>query len=179
MNLSQEHRRFLLVEQCAIPTTINLLVNGLIALLMNLSVDTVPIWGGGSVSLDLLATSFLLPLILCLAVSPSIKKKVQSGKLSPLPVDRLPIFHWYKRSPWLRALFLGVMGVIFAGIPIVWTLSLGQAQPFPVMSFVVFKAFWAAAIAFFITPIVGWWALANASRKLQRDSIKIIDYIND
>ena len=27
----------------------------------------------------------------------------------------------------------------------------------------------AAAIAFFVTPIVGWWALANASRKLYSD----------
>ncbi len=171
MNLSQEHRRFLLIEQCAIPTMINLLVNGLIAWLMNFSIENVPIWGGSSVSLDLLATSFLLPFILCLAVSPSIKKKVKSGKLSPLYANQFPIFHWYKRSTLLRGLFLGAMGVIFAGIPIVWTLSLGQAQPFPVMSFVVFKAFWAAAIAFIITPIVGWWALANASRKFSRDRI--------
>ncbi|MEM8829824.1 MAG: hypothetical protein AAGE96_10755 [Cyanobacteria bacterium P01_G01_bin.19] len=41
------------------------------------------------------------------------------------------------------------------------------------MSFVIFKGFWAAAIAklaegiaSLITPIIGWWALANASRKL-------------
>ncbi len=166
MNLSQEHRRFILVEQCAIPTTINLLVNGLIAWLINSSLDAVPIWGRGSVSLDLLATSFLLPLIVCLAVSPSVKKKVKSGELSPLSANQLPIFHWYKKSSLLRALFLGVMGVMFAGIPIIWTLSLGQAQPFPVMSFVIFKGFWAAAIASLITPIVAWWALANASRKL-------------
>ena len=50
-------------------------------------------------------------------------------------------------------------------MPIVWSLSLGQAQPFPMMSFVVFKAFWAAAIASLITPIVGWWALASASQQ--------------
>lgn len=68
MNLSQEHRRFLLVEQCAIPTVINLIVNALIAWLINRSVATVPIWGGGSVSLDLLATSFFLPFIVCLKV---------------------------------------------------------------------------------------------------------------
>ena len=166
MNLSQEHRRFLLVDQCAIPTAINLVVNGLIAWLMNRSVSSVPIWGGASVALDLLATSFLLPFIVCALVSSTIKGKVRSGKLSPIPPNLLPITHWYKRSLWLRAIFLGIAGVLFAGIPIVWSLSIGQAQPFPTMSFVVFKAFWAAAIASLITPIVGWWALANASGKL-------------
>lgn len=166
MNLSQEHRRFLLVEQCAIPTAINLVVNGLIAWLLNRSVATVPIWGGGSVSLDLLATSFLLPFIVCLAVSPGVTKKVKSGNLSPLTASQLPIFHWYKRSPWLRAIFIGMLGVVFAGVPVVWILSIAQALPIPMMSFVVFKAFWAAAIASLITPIVGWWALASASCKV-------------
>ncbi|MDJ0589705.1 MAG: hypothetical protein QNJ72_06865 [Pleurocapsa sp. MO_226.B13] len=166
MNLSEEHRRFLLVDNCAIPTAINLVVNGLIAWLMNRSVATVPIWGGSSVTLDLLATSFLLPFIVCAIVSSTVKGKVRSGKLSPIPPNLFPISHWYKRSLWLRAIFLGIAGVLFAGIPIVWSLSIGQAQPFPMMSFVVFKAFWAAAIASLITPIVGWWALANASGKL-------------
>lgn len=165
MNLSEEHRRFLLVEQCAIPTAINLVANGLIAWLLNRSVTTVPIWGGGSVTFDLLATSFLLPFIVCLAVTPGVKKKVKSGKLSPLTANQFPIFRWYKRSPLLRAIFIGMLGIIFAGVPIVWTLSIGQAQPFPMMSYVIFKAFWAAAIASLITPIVGWWALANASQK--------------
>lgn len=69
INLSQEQQQFLPIEQCAIPTAINLVVNGLIVWLINRSVETVPIWGGGSVTLDLLATSFLLPFIVCLAVS--------------------------------------------------------------------------------------------------------------
>ena len=133
---------------------------------MNRSVSTVPVWGGSSVALDLLATSFLLPFIVCAIVSSTIKGKVRLGKLSPIPPNLLPITHLYKRSLWLRAVFLGIAGVLFAGIPIVWSLSIGQAQPFPTMSFVVFKAFWAAAIASLITPIVGWWALANASSKL-------------
>lgn len=167
MNLSEEHRRFLLFEQCAIPTAINLVINGLIAWLINRSVATVPIWGGGSVSLDLLATSFLLPFIVCLAVSPGVKKKVKSGDLSPISASQLPIFHWYKRSLWIRAIFIGLLGVIFAGIPVVWMLGIAQAQPIPTMSFVVFKGFWAASIASLITPIVGWWALANASSKFQ------------
>ncbi len=166
MSLSEEHRRFLLVEQCAIPTAINLVANALIAWLSHLSTKTVPIWGGSSISVDLLATSFLLPFIVCLAVSPGVKKKVKTRKLSPIPSSQLPIFMWYKRPPWQRAIFIGFLGVVFAGIPVIWILSISQAQPIPTMSFAIFKGFWAAAIASLITPIIGWWALANASSKL-------------
>jgi multisubunit Na+/H+ antiporter MnhG subunit len=56
-----------------------------------------------------------------------------------------------------------VAGVLFAAIPVVWALDLGQAQPFPVSSFIAFKAVWAALLALVVTPLVGWWALANAS----------------
>jgi multisubunit Na+/H+ antiporter MnhG subunit len=64
----------------------------------------------------------------------------------------------------VRGLFLGILGVIFAAAPIVWALDLGQAQPLAVSSFILFKAVWAALLAMVFTPIVGWWALANASR---------------
>ena len=165
MNLSEEHRKFLLVEQCAIPTAINLVINAIIVWLSHLSKETVAIWGGGSVSVDLLLTSFLLPFIVCLAVTPGVKKKVKTGKLSPIPSSQLPIFMWYKRSLWQRAIFIAFLGVVFAGIPVIWILSISQAQPIPTMSFIIFKGFWAAAIASLITPIIGWWALANASQK--------------
>jgi hypothetical protein len=45
----------------------------------------------------------------------------------------------------------------------VWALTLGRAEPFPVASFIAFKAVWAALLACVVTPVVGWWALANAS----------------
>jgi hypothetical protein len=64
----------------------------------------------------------------------------------------------------MRGLFLGGAGVLFGAAPIVWALSLGRTQPFPVSSFVVFKAVWAGMLALLVTPVVGWWALASASR---------------
>ena len=166
MRISNEHRRFLLIDQCAMPTLINLVMNGLIAWFINRSASAVPIWGGASVTVDLLATSFLLPFLICVIVSSVVTRKVRSGKISPLPPNHFPISRWFKRTPLMRGLFLGGAGVLFGAVPIVWTLSLGQAQPFAVMSYVTFKAVWAAMIASLVTPIVGWWALANASRQL-------------
>jgi hypothetical protein len=46
----------------------------------------------------------------------------------------------------------------------VWALHLAEAQPLAVHAFVTFKAVWAAMLALIVTPVVGWWALANASR---------------
>jgi hypothetical protein len=58
---------------------------------------------------------------------------------------------------------LGICGVIFAAISLIWALDLGQAQPFTVSSFILFKAVWAGLLAMIFTPLVAWWALANAS----------------
>ena len=165
MELSQKHRRFLLIDQCLIPTIINFVMNGLIAWLLNRSASTIPIWQGSSVALDLIATAFILPFAICIIVSATITKKVNSGKIAPLPPHQFPNSRWFKRLALFRGLFLGITGVIFGALPIVWALILGQAQPLPVMSYVLFKAVWAALIASLITPLVGWWALANASRK--------------
>ena len=53
---------------------------------------------------------------------------------------------------------------MFGAVPLVWVLTLAQAQPLAVSAFVTFKAAWAAMLALVVTPVVGWWALANASR---------------
>ncbi|MEL6555655.1 MAG: hypothetical protein AAFQ63_19665 [Cyanobacteria bacterium J06621_11] len=69
MGLSTSHRRFLTIEQCAKPTVVNLIANGLICYLLNRSVTLMPLWGASSVATDLLATAFLLPFILCVISS--------------------------------------------------------------------------------------------------------------
>jgi hypothetical protein len=164
MGLSDRHRRFLLVEQGAIPTAFNLVLNGLIAWGLFRSAANVPLWGESSIGVDLLATAFLLPFLTCVIVSFLVSQHVRSGKVPPLSLDQLPHSHWFQRSSSMRGLFLGGVGVLFGAAPIVWALSLGQAQPFPVSSFVLFKAVWAGMLALMVTPVVGWWALASASR---------------
>jgi hypothetical protein len=164
MELSDRHRRFLLIEQGAIPTVFNFVLNGFIAWALFRSAAAVPLWGESSLGVDLLVTAFLLPFLTCVIVSSLVARHVRSGKVPPLSLDQLPHSRWFQRSSSTRALFLGAAGVLFGAAPIVWALSLGQAQPFPVPSFVVFKAVWAAMLALMVTPVVGWWALASASR---------------
>jgi len=164
MALSDRHQRFLVIEQGAVPTLFNLVLNGAIAWALFRSASHVPLWGESSLGVDLLATAFLLPFLTCLIVSPLVKRHVRDGKVPPLPQAQLPHTGWSERSPLQRALLLGAAGVVFGALPLVWALSLAQAQPLAVHSFVAFKAVWAALLALAVTPVVGWWALASASR---------------
>lgn len=172
MELSKRHRRFLLVDQCAIPTGVNFVANGLISWVANHSATTVPLWGGSSVGFDLLATASLMPFLLCVLVSPQITKQVRTGKVQSLPRTQLPISSLFRRPTWQRGLFLSLMGVIFAGLPVVWALTIGQVDSIPVTSLVLYKAVWSALLAAMISPVVGWWALAHISVKLQEQSIQ-------
>lgn len=163
MQLSEQHRRFLLVDQGVGPTVFNFLINGLIVWALFREAENVPLWGEQSVGVDLLATGFILPFLTCVIVSALVSRQVKSGKVTPLPDGQFPHSRWFERSVSRRGLFLGALGVIFGAVPVVWALTLGQAQPFSVSDFVLFKAVWAAMLAAVITPIIGWWALANAS----------------
>lgn len=164
MGLSDRHRRFLVVEQGLVPTLFNFVLNGAIAWALFRSATAVPLWGESSIGVDLLATGFLLPFLTCVIVSSLVVRHVRTGKVPPLPSAQLPHSRWFQRSSSTRGLLLGAAGVLFGAVPVVWALSLGRAQPFSVFSFVVFKAVWAAMLALMITPVVGWWALASASR---------------
>jgi hypothetical protein len=164
MALSVRHRRFLVIEQGAVPTVFNFALNGAIAWALFRSASEVPLWGESSLGVDLIATGFLLPFLTCLIVSALVARHVRDGKVPPLLEAQLPQSRWFERSSFSRALALGVAGVVFGALPLVWALSLAQAQPLAVPAFVTFKAVWTGMLALLVTPLVGWWALANASR---------------
>ena len=165
VEFSDRHRRFFIIEQGAVPTIFNFLLNGVIAWALFRSVANVPLWGEASVGVDLLVTAFVLPFLTCVIVSKIVAGHVRDGKVPPLPSNQLPHSRWFQTSPAKRGVFLGAAGVLFSAVPIVWALSLGQAQPIPMTSFVAFKAVWAAMLALLVTPVVAWWALANASHE--------------
>ena len=163
MKLSERHRRFLLIEQGVVPAVFNFALNAGIAWALFRSVATIPLWGESSVGGDLLVTAFLLPFLTSVIVSALVAREVRSGKVPALSPDQVSQSRWSRRSASLRGLFLGSLSVLFGAIPLVWALSLGQAQPFPTSEFVLFKGVWTAMLALLVTPIVAWWALSHAS----------------
>jgi hypothetical protein len=165
MHLSDRHRSFLIIEQSVFAGIINLVINAVIAWLLMRSLVEVPLWGETSMGADLLATGFILPFATCLIVSRLTRSQVESGKLPALEASQIRPLGFHRRSSLVRAILMGVVGVIFASAPLVVLLDLAQAAPVPLMSFVTFKAIWAGLFAMIVSPIIAWWALSAASSK--------------
>ena len=162
--LHPEHRKLLVVDQGVVAVVINLVLNGGIAWLLFRSVSQIPLWGESSVGGDLIVTALLLPLLTCLIVSKIVGHQVRSGKLPPLPNGQIPESGWSHRSSALRGLFLGGCSILLGALPVVAALSIADSASFDAFAFIGYKAMWAGLLAGTISPVIAWWALADASR---------------
>ena len=163
MALSDRHQRFLMIEQGAVPTVFNFALNGAIAWALFRSAAHVPLWGEQSVAGDTLITAFLLPLLTCLIVSRLVTRQVEQGHLPPLRGANLPFSGPSRLSTGVRGTLLGVTAMAFAAAPLVGALDAAEFSGFALWPFIAFKAAFAALLAAFVTPLVGWWALIRAS----------------
>lgn len=169
MQLSSAHRRFLWFDQGLLPAVINFLIVGFIAWAMFGSQATIPIWGSTSVVSELVATGFLLPFITCLINGRIVRGQVRRGQIAPLTPEQFPQSHWHEyRSP-TRGVLLGLVGVLFAGVTIPLVLYQWPGTEMETKTFILAKSIWAAIFGLAITPLIGWWALASATRKLPQN----------
>lgn len=163
MDLSDQHRRFLVMDQGVHTFAINTVLNGAIAWLILRGHEEVPLWGDAAMGPDLLATGVLLPLLMCQIVSRIIAKGVASGKIPPLEAQNISTRGMHRRSLLVRSLVLAVVATACASAPLVSLLHLANAQPVAFGSFVLFKALWAGLLAAMISPPMAFWAIAAAS----------------
>jgi hypothetical protein len=153
------HLRFFLVDQGAVPFAINFLLNGAIAWALNREASEIPLVAG--VATDTVATSFLLPLLTCLIVTPMLAKQVASGKLAPLAVTPPGVAgRLLGRGALLRGLALGGAGVVVAAGVVLVLLQVAPAT-WAKPSFLWFKAGYAAVLAALVTPVIAWLAIAK------------------
>ncbi len=166
MELSAEHRRFLLVDQGVGPMAINFLLNGVIAWLLFHSTELVPLWGQSSIASDTLATAFILPLATCLIVSRIVAWQVSSGRVPPLssPATARFVSLLARRPPLHRGAVLGLAAVLLGAVPVIGWFAVGGPDELTLASFLWFKASFAAVLAAIVTPIIGWVALVTCSR---------------
>lgn len=163
MDLSEPHRRLLIVEQCIGAGIVNVLINAAFVWFLMGSLSRVPLWGDPSMGVDLLATGFILPFATCAIVSRVIRGQVKSGKLARLDPAQIAIRGLHRKSILVRGLLMGAAGLIFAATPLVALLDLAQAQPVSFVSFLVYKSIWAGLFAMVVSPFIAWWALVAAS----------------
>jgi hypothetical protein len=64
----------------------------------------------------------------------------------------------------MRGLFLGACSILLAALPVVAALSIADSASFEAFAFIGYKAMWAGLLAGTISPVIAWWALADASR---------------
>ncbi len=165
--MSSAHLRFLLLEQGVGSAVINFLLNGAIAWGLFRSFERVPLWGQQSIGVDTIATCFFLPFITALIVTPLVRKRVQAGTLAALGWTREthPALGWLPSGTAMRALVLGIVCALAIGSLSVWALGRLGVSELAFWPFVGFKAAFAAALAFVVTPVISLWALAVPVRR--------------
>ncbi len=157
MDISSEHRRFLIVDQGVVPTVYNFFLNGFIAWLLFRSAESVPLWGRSSIVVDTLATAFILPLATCIIVSYIVARQVSTGRISPIPEPATtPVVAWLAaHTPVQRGAALGLAGIVVAAIPVFLWFAIGGPKELALSSFLLFKASFAAALAVIVSPVIG------------------------
>ena len=158
--MSPEHKRFLLVEEGVGSVVVNLLLNALIAYLMFRGATTVPLWGQQSIAGDTIGTTFFLPLFTCLIVTRLARGQVRAGRIARLAGTPYGLQWMPARSLWRGAL-LGVICVILIAPPTLAALSAVGVTQQSFWRFVAFKAGFAAALGFVVTPLIALWAIAG------------------
>ena len=137
----------------------NAIFNGLIAWLLLKSGPALA-WGGEhSFAVDVVATAFLLPLIVALIVIPLQRSKLRKGALQPIDLgpgstvqaiaNRLP------QSTFKAALIFGLAGLcLIAPLTLAGFYLLGVEQVEPV-NYALFKGLWAGVMAaILVIPMV-------------------------
>lgn len=137
----------------------NTVFNGLIAWLLLKSGPALA-WGGDhSFAVDVIATAFLLPLIVALIVIPLQRSKLNKGKLQPIELgpssfmqavaNRLPA------NTFKSALLFGLFGMcVIAPLTLLGFYLAGVAQVSP-LNYAIFKGLWAGLMAgLLVIPMV-------------------------
>ena len=169
--MSHDYRKYL-VGQGVIGAGINFLLNGAIGWMLYRHLPHIPLYGEQSIAGDIVVTSLLLPVLVCLIATPLIRREVRSA--------RLPAANWLRPGSsraarllgnlLLRAGVLWVLSALLVSPVTIWTLHTLGVGRLEFWTFVAFKASFAAALAAVITPIVAAWALKDGLLALEAHS---------
>ncbi len=161
--MSPDHRRYLVLEQGVGAAFVNFVLNGLIAWAMFRGHEVVPLWGQQSIAGDTIGTTFMLPLLTCLIVTPLARQQVHHGRFAALgwSVDSHPTLAWVPTRTFWRGLAIALACTIAVAPISIFALDTLQLTAMNFWSFVTFKASFAALLAAVVTPFIALWAIAR------------------
>ncbi|MHB9074573.1 MAG: hypothetical protein ACYC6G_13725 [Desulfobaccales bacterium] len=135
---------------CAV---INMVLNPVVAWLLNRQMDFTPLMGGGGIIVDTAITSIVLSLLVALFTASGVRKALQSGQIqitegSPR-AGRL-LSHLPKKA-WALGLLLG-LGIACVLTPLTFGLFHALGFPgLPFAGFALFKAIYTPLLGFVVT----------------------------
>lgn len=159
------HRRYLLIDNGVGPLVTNLVINALIAWLIYRNATHVPLWGQSSIAGDTIATSFLLPLITCLIVTPLARGKVRAGQVPQLM--RAASWKWLPHNTALRGVIIGIACLLVLTPVTLLGFRLLGINGLKPWHFVYFKGSFAALEGLLVTPLLALWAISDTSMQSQ------------
>ena len=159
--MTQDHRKYL-ISQTLVGAAVNLTLNGAIGWAVFRSLDRIPFSGSPSVSGDLVATAFLLPLLVCLIATPLVRADVRGGAIEPAEPSG-PISRFLPPGLLLRGIALGLLAAVTMAPLVIWGLQAVGIGAMGFWQFVGFKAAFGGALAALITPVVALRALMDRS----------------
>ncbi|MEZ6132795.1 MAG: hypothetical protein R3C59_29350 [Planctomycetaceae bacterium] len=165
MSLTSAQRRYLFLFQCVTPMVINVIVCAAFGVIDFRHLEFVPVRGQPpSVMADLLATSFLLPFLTCLIASVLVHRDVRRQAVEPVSfVTRSrPLWIRLLRRPLLlRALLMGLAGLLLVGSAVVVSLSFVSVPQIAVKQFLAGKLTFAALYGGTATPLIALLAMSD------------------
>ncbi len=158
--MSPAHKHFLLIEEGVGSVIVNLFINAVIAFLMFRGAASVPLWGQQSIAGDTIGTTFMLPLLTCLIVTPLARRQVRAGRFAPLAEARFGLQWMPARTLWRGAILGAITAVVVAPPALAALAWLGITEQ-SFWGFVAFKAAFAAALGAVVTPLIALWAISG------------------
>lgn len=169
MVLTKEQRLLLRRSFIITPIVINFILNGVIAFVTFRGRPSVESWGADGMSIDIIVTSFLVPLLTCLIVTPIIRQLLEQGDQSAVNWTRSDFWWlaWLPQGKWARAVAIGVATALGGSAILLGGLSLLKVENFGPNGAIVLKAGYCALLAGLVTPLLALASLADVSESLR------------
>jgi hypothetical protein len=172
--LEQAQRRWIVLNAILIAALINAALSALIAWLITLDEEQVPLWAaplveGPSTVIDTVGTLFVLPFLTTLIITTVVRAEMRHERLRPLAEAR----SWTERLPATRARRGAVLGLIcmaVLGPPVVAVLVALDFGDLSVGEFVLYKAIFGVALGVVVSPPIALLALGESATAVPVDT---------
>ena len=159
---SAPHRR-LLVGQAAGGLVLNFFLNGGVAWATFPPIEKLPLWArGNAVAGDTIGTSFFLPLMTCLILTPIVRKALRNGGMAGIDRGQLPgALRFWPANFVARGALVGLICALTIAPATLGLLTAAGVEGMTRGQVTLYKAVYTAILGAIVTPLFGWRALAD------------------